>query len=76
MSMDQPMGVLNSKLISTYCRINKRFLTLWLAIKRIVSRHEILSGSAGYLSFYGLVLMLIVFLQDTTSLAILPRLQQ
>ncbi|KAF9330723.1 hypothetical protein BGZ91_012404 [Linnemannia elongata] len=76
MSMEQPMGVLNSKLISTYRRIDKRFLTLWFAIKRIASRHEILSGSDGYLSSYSLALMLIVFLQDVTSPAILSRLQQ
>jgi DNA polymerase sigma len=75
-NIDEPMGVINSKLIHTYRKIDDRFLTLWFAIKQIAKRHNILSGSTGYLSSYALTMMLIVFLQDVTEPAILPRLQQ
>ncbi|KAF9330722.1 hypothetical protein BGZ91_012403 [Linnemannia elongata] len=75
-NIDEPMGVINSKLINTYRKIDDRFPTLWFAIKHLAKKHDILSGSTGYLSSYALTLMLIVFLQDVTRPAILPRLQQ
>ncbi|KAF9137477.1 hypothetical protein BGX30_010190 [Mortierella sp. GBA39] len=75
-NIDEPMGVINSKLINTYRKIDDRFRTLWFAIKHLAKRHDILSGSTGYLSSYALTMMLIVFLQDVTRPAILPRLQQ
>lgn len=75
-NIDEPMGVINSKLINTYRKIDNRFLTLWFAVKQIAKKHNILSGSTGYLSSYALSMMLIVFLQDVTEPAILPRLQQ
>ncbi|KAG0375811.1 hypothetical protein BGX24_008627 [Mortierella sp. AD032] len=65
-NIDEPMGVINSKLIATYRRIDNRFATLWFAVRQMAKKHDILSGSTGYL----------VFLQDVTSPAILPRLQQ
>ncbi|KAG0276271.1 Terminal uridylyltransferase 4 [Linnemannia exigua] len=76
MSMDQHMGVINSKLIATYRKIDNRFLTLWFTIRLIAKKHEILSGSTRYLSSYALAMMLIVFLQDVCNPPILPRLQQ
>lgn len=75
-NIDEPMGVINSKLINTYRKIDDRFSTLWFAIKHLAKKHNILSGSTGYLSSYALTMMLIVFLQDVTRPAILPRLQQ
>ncbi|KAK3817166.1 MAG: hypothetical protein J3R72DRAFT_460698 [Linnemannia gamsii] len=75
-SIDQPMGVINSKLIATYRRIDNRFLTLWFAVRQIAKTHDILSSSTGYLSSYALTMMLIVFLQDVTNPPILPKLQQ
>ncbi|KAG0276269.1 hypothetical protein BGZ95_007752 [Linnemannia exigua] len=75
-NLDEPMGVINSKLIATYRKIDNRFPTLWFAVRQIAKKHDILSGSTGYLSSYALTMMVIVFLQDVTSPAILPRLQQ
>ncbi|KAF9910465.1 hypothetical protein EC991_006520 [Linnemannia zychae] len=75
-NIDEPMGVINSKLIATYRRIDARFPTLWFAIRQIAKKNEILSGSTGYLSSYALTMMIIVFLQNVTSPAILPPLQQ
>ncbi|KAG0318834.1 hypothetical protein BGZ97_003215 [Linnemannia gamsii] len=76
MSIDQPMAVHNSRLIGAYRKADKRFLKLWFAVRYIARNHGILSGSAGYLSSYALVMMLIVFLQDVANPPILPRLQQ
>ncbi|KAF8948156.1 hypothetical protein BGZ47_006264 [Haplosporangium gracile] len=70
------MAVANSELLDTYRRIDYRFPTLWYAIRQIAQKHEILSGSTGYLSSYALVMMLIVFLQYETEPAILPKLQR
>ncbi|KAG0284776.1 hypothetical protein BGZ96_010881 [Linnemannia gamsii] len=75
-NLNQPMGVHNSKLISAYSNIDDRFKTLWFSIKQISKHHGIISASTGFLSSYALVMMLIVFLQDVTSPAILPLLQQ
>ncbi|KAF9134881.1 hypothetical protein BGW39_005596 [Mortierella sp. 14UC] len=75
-SKDQRMGVINSKLVSTYRKIDNRFAALWFAVRQIAKKHDILSGSTGYLSSYALALMLIVFLQDVTNPPILPKLQQ
>ncbi|KAF9545746.1 hypothetical protein EC957_010494 [Mortierella hygrophila] len=75
-NLNQPMGVHNSKLISTYSNIDDRFKTLWFSIKQIGKQHGIISASAGFLSSYALTMLLIVFLQDVTSPTILPRLQQ
>ncbi|KAK3822483.1 MAG: hypothetical protein JOS17DRAFT_753718 [Linnemannia elongata] len=76
MSINQPMGVLNSQLIYAYQRIDNRFLGLWLGLRSLAERHSILGGNKGYLSSYALTMMLIVFLQDVTTPPILPRLQQ
>ncbi|KAG0282496.1 hypothetical protein BGZ96_000420 [Linnemannia gamsii] len=75
-NIDEPMGVINSRLINTYRKIDDRFLTLWFAVRQIAKKRSILSGSTGYLSSYALTMMLIVFLQDVTEPAIFPRLQQ
>ncbi|KAG9066027.1 hypothetical protein KI688_001246 [Linnemannia hyalina] len=75
-NLNQPMGVHNSKLISTYSKIDDRFMTLWFSIKQIGKQHGIISASTGFLSSYALTMLLIVFLQDVTSPTILPRLQQ
>lgn len=75
-NLNQPLGVHNSKLISTYSNIDDRFKTLWFSIKQIGKQHGIISASTGFLSSYALTMMLIVFLQDVTSPTILPRLQQ
>ncbi|KAK3822485.1 MAG: hypothetical protein JOS17DRAFT_753720 [Linnemannia elongata] len=75
-NLNQPMGVHNSKLISTYSNIDDRFKTLWFSIKQIGKQHGIISASTGFLSSYALTMMLIVFLQDVTSPTILPRLQR
>lgn len=75
-SLDQPMAVLNSKLVKTYTKIDGRFTQLWLAVRQIAKGHEILSGGTGFLSSFALTMMLIVFLQDKVSPPILPRLQQ
>ncbi|KAF9340513.1 hypothetical protein BGZ91_001608 [Linnemannia elongata] len=75
-SVEQPMGVQNSELISTYAEIDSRFRTCWFSIKQIAKKHGILSGSTGFLSSYALTMMLIVYLQDICKPAILPRLQQ
>ncbi|KAF8948152.1 hypothetical protein BGZ47_006260 [Haplosporangium gracile] len=75
-NLNQPMGVYNSKLISTYSNIDDRFKTLWFSIKQISKQNGIISASTGFLSSYALTMMLIVFLQDVTSPSILPRLQQ
>ncbi|KAF9910467.1 hypothetical protein EC991_006522 [Linnemannia zychae] len=76
MNIDQPMGVLNSKLIATYSKIDNRFVQLWFGVRHLAKKHGILSGSTGYLSSYALVMMLIVFLQDVTKPPMLPKLQQ
>ncbi|KAG0276274.1 hypothetical protein BGZ95_007757 [Linnemannia exigua] len=76
LSLSQPMGIHNSKLIATYTKIDQRFTTVWFSIKNIATKHGILSASRGFLSSYALTIMLIVFLQDVTIPAILPRLQQ
>ncbi|KAF9137469.1 hypothetical protein BGX30_010182 [Mortierella sp. GBA39] len=75
-SVEQPMGVQNSELISTYAEIDNRFRTCWFSIKHIAKKHGILSGSTGFLSSYALTMMLIVYFQDICKPAILPRLQQ
>ncbi|KAF9537157.1 hypothetical protein EC957_008774 [Mortierella hygrophila] len=75
-TLDQPMAVLNSKLVKTYTKIDGRFAQLWLAVRQIAKGHQILSGSTGFLSSFALTMMLIVFLQDEVSPPILPRLQQ
>ncbi|KAF9153806.1 hypothetical protein BG015_002572 [Linnemannia schmuckeri] len=75
-NLKQPMGVHNSKLISTYFNIDDRFKTLWFSIKQIGKQYDIISASAGFLSSYTLTMMLIIFLEDVTSPSILPRLQQ
>ncbi|KAG0284779.1 hypothetical protein BGZ96_010884 [Linnemannia gamsii] len=75
-SLDQPMAVLNSKLINTYTKIDGRFTQLWFAVRQIAKGHKIFSGSTGYLSSYALTMMLIVYLQDEVSPPILPRSQQ
>ncbi|KAK5815021.1 hypothetical protein F5H01DRAFT_344786 [Linnemannia elongata] len=75
-NLNQPLGVHNSKLISTYSKIDDRFKTLWFSIKQIGLQHGIISASTGFLSSYALTMMLVVFLQDITSPTILPRLQQ
>ncbi|KAF9919613.1 Terminal uridylyltransferase 4 [Linnemannia zychae] len=74
-NIEEPMGVINSKLIATYRKIDKRFLTLWFSIRQIAKKHGILSGSTGFLSSYALTMMMIVFLQDVANPAVLPRLQ-
>ncbi|KAG0058372.1 Zinc finger, CCHC domain-containing protein [Linnemannia elongata] len=76
MSINQPMGVLNSQLIHAYQRIDSRFLGLWFGLRLLAEKHGILGGNRGYLSSYALTMMLIVFLQDVTTPPILPRLQQ
>lgn len=75
-SLDQPMAVLNSKLIKTYTKIDGRFAQLWLAVRQIAKGHKFLSGSTGFLSSFALTMMLIVYLQDVANPPILPRLQQ
>ncbi|KAF9134879.1 Zinc finger, CCHC domain-containing protein [Mortierella sp. 14UC] len=75
-SINQPMGVINSRLINAYQRIDSRFMELWLGLRTLANKHGILSGSTGYLPSYSLTMVLIVFLQYITSLALLPRLQQ
>ncbi|KAF8941802.1 hypothetical protein BGZ47_007170 [Haplosporangium gracile] len=76
MSINQPMGVLNSQLINAYQRIDSRFLGLWFDLRTLAEKHGIGSGNAAYLSPYALTMMLIVFLQDVTTPPILPRFQQ
>ncbi|KAF9340511.1 hypothetical protein BGZ91_001606 [Linnemannia elongata] len=75
-NLNQPLGVHNSKLISTYSKIDDRFKTLWFSIKQIGLQHGIISASTGFLSSYALTMMLVVFLRVITSPTILPRLQQ
>lgn len=73
MSINQPIGVLNSQLIHAYQRIDSRSLGLWLGLRSLAERHNILGGNIGYLSSYALTIM-IVFLQDVTTPPILPKL--
>ncbi|KAG0318832.1 hypothetical protein BGZ97_003213 [Linnemannia gamsii] len=76
MSINQPMGVLNSQLINAYQRIDTRFQGIWFGLRTLADKHGILGADKGYLSSYALTMMLIVFLQDVTTPPILPRLQQ
>ncbi|KAF9079685.1 hypothetical protein BGX23_003433 [Mortierella sp. AD031] len=75
MNLDQPMGVLNSKLIATYTKCDERFPKLWFGLRQLAKRHGILSGSTRYLSSYALTMMLIVYLQGIANPPVLPRLQ-
>ncbi|KAF9585842.1 hypothetical protein BGW38_000478 [Lunasporangiospora selenospora] len=75
MCINEFMGLHNSKLIATYCKIDSRVIPLWLALKTLAKRRGILSGSTGFLSSYALLLMLITFLQTKLVPPILPRLQ-
>ncbi|KAK3817169.1 MAG: hypothetical protein J3R72DRAFT_375703 [Linnemannia gamsii] len=75
LNIHEPLGVHNSQLILTYSEIDHRFKTLWFSVKQIAKKQGVLSGSTGFLSSYALAMMLIVFLQDMTRPAILPRLQ-
>lgn len=73
-SLIQPLGEMNSKLIKTYSQIDHRFRPLCFAVRQIVKRHNILSGPKGYLSSYCLLLMVITRLQ-TKTIPLLPVLQ-
>ncbi|GJJ77701.1 speckle targeted PIP5K1A-regulated poly(A) polymerase [Entomortierella parvispora] len=70
--VDQPLGVENSKLINNYRQLDDRFMPLWVAVRHLAKRHNILDGKKHYLSSYALALMLISYLQMCN---ILPKLQ-
>ncbi|KAI7827663.1 hypothetical protein BC939DRAFT_394810 [Gamsiella multidivaricata] len=74
-SINQPLGVHNSRLIKTYSDIDDRFKTLAVAVRQLAKNKGILDGKQGFLSSYALVLMVITFLQDVTEPPILPALQ-
>ncbi|KAG0204574.1 hypothetical protein BGX28_003545 [Mortierella sp. GBA30] len=74
-SINAPLGVINSKLIHTYQQIDSRVRTVWFALKHLAKIFGILSARDGFLSPYALTLMLITFLQTRTP-PLLPRLQQ
>ncbi|KAI1317799.1 hypothetical protein EDD11_007821 [Mortierella claussenii] len=74
-SINEPLGIENSKLISTYCKIDNRLRIIWFTLKRIAKSYGILSAKKGFLSSYALTLMLITYLQ-TIKTPILPALQQ
>ncbi|KAG0051120.1 hypothetical protein BGZ83_004065 [Gryganskiella cystojenkinii] len=67
---------MHTKLISTYQKIDSRFVPLWCAVRHLAEAHYILSCRLGYLSSFALVLMLITYLQSVPNPPILPKLQQ
>ncbi|KAG0197528.1 hypothetical protein BGX28_008999 [Mortierella sp. GBA30] len=75
-SLHQPLGVYNSRLITTYRKTDDRFRPLFFALRHMAKRHGIHGGSSGLLTSYALSLMLITYLQAVAEPAILPRLQQ
>ncbi|KAG0052917.1 hypothetical protein BGZ83_001938 [Gryganskiella cystojenkinii] len=73
-SLDQRLGGLATRLISTYRQIDDRFETLWFAVLKLAKVHDIWSGRKQFLPSYALVLMMIVYLQSK-NVPVLPRLQ-
>ncbi|KAG0053490.1 hypothetical protein BGZ83_000971 [Gryganskiella cystojenkinii] len=45
-SINHPLGEMNSKLIKTYSQIDDRFVPLWFGLRQLAKRHNILSGSS------------------------------
>ncbi|KAG0276270.1 Zinc finger, CCHC domain-containing protein [Linnemannia exigua] len=75
-TMNQPLMVFASTLIGNYRMLDFRFSTLWISIRQLAKVYSVLSDQPGYISTFGLSLMLIVFLQDVADPPILPRLQR
>ncbi|KAF9365421.1 hypothetical protein BGX34_010048 [Mortierella sp. NVP85] len=75
MSLNEDLGVENSRLINTYQAIDHRFRVVWFTLKQIAKTHGIMSSRNGYLSSYALTLMLITYFQSMDP-PILPKLQQ
>ncbi|KAF8938202.1 Zinc finger, CCHC domain-containing protein [Dissophora ornata] len=74
-SINEPLGIENSKLIWTYQSIDSRVQTIWFTLKQIAKKYDILSAKRGFLSSYALTMMLITYLQSTET-PVLPCLQQ
>ncbi|KAF9585841.1 hypothetical protein BGW38_000477 [Lunasporangiospora selenospora] len=75
LSINEPLGIENTKLIEVYKDITPRFRPLWFALKAIAKRYRILSAKDRMLSSYALTMMLIAFLQSNVHPPVLPRLQ-
>ncbi|KAF9428037.1 hypothetical protein BGZ76_002077 [Entomortierella beljakovae] len=82
LSLNDPVRILQSKLIRTYALIEPRFSPLLIVLKHISSQRRLMSNSEHEdkrnlmpIGGYALALMLITFLQ-TENPPILPKLQQ
>jgi len=75
MSLNEDLGIENSRLINTYQAIDHRFRVVWFTLKQIAKTHGIMSSKDGYLSSYALTLMLITYFQSMDP-PTLPKLQQ
>ena len=73
-SMQNPLAVKNTGLLSTYARADSRVRALAYTIKKWVKARRINSPSDGTLSSYGYILMLLHFLR-TRRVPIIPNLQ-
>ncbi|KAF9082710.1 hypothetical protein BGX23_012199, partial [Mortierella sp. AD031] len=58
-NLDRPIGIVNSRPIATYRRIDFRVHALWFSLRHLATTHGILSGSTRYLSSYALTTMVI-----------------
>ena len=73
-SMQNPLAVKNTGLLSTYARVDSRVRVLAYTVKRWVKARKINSPSDGTLSSYGYILMLLHFLRTRRD-PIIPNLQ-
>lgn len=75
MTINEGLGLENSRLIHAYQSIDHRVPTIWFTLKQIARTYMILSPRNGLLSSYALALMLITYLQSINP-PVLPKLQQ
>lgn len=74
-TVNNHLGVYNSKLLKTYSKFDQRCQVLGLLVKIWANTHRVVSAKINYLSSYALILMVINFLQ-TMKNPILPSLQE
>ncbi|XP_065174670.1 terminal uridylyltransferase 7-like isoform X2 [Sycon ciliatum] len=74
-SCNNEMGVLNSSMIATYCKVDNRVAPLAMMIKSIAKLCSIANSKQGSLSSYTYIVMLIYYLQRTSP-AVVPNLYQ
>lgn len=74
-SFDNPLALHNTRLIATYSACDSRFGVLVMFIKLWTRARRINDSFAGTLKSYGYIIMLIYFLQNKVTPALLPNLQ-